>query len=83
VRWHITDAQKRAAVKTLQRIAKSRDVRAAARAIQVLATLEAQNQADQHKAHHYERLDTGKATERVAVEPVILREAIEPPKENP
>ena len=48
----------------------------AVRAAQVLASMDATNQRDYWNADKNTRLDTGKATDRVALEPVTLVKAI-------
>jgi hypothetical protein len=43
-----------------------------------LVVIEGQNQTDDHLADKNDRLDQGKLTERVAVEPVILERPVRP-----
>ncbi len=50
----------------------------AVRAAAVLTQMTAQNQADDHLADKNARLDAGQATERLSLEPVLIREAIRP-----
>jgi hypothetical protein len=89
-RWPVPQRTMQAAVKRLEEIVNKPVVQVmtvdgvkhldgpadanAVRAASVLAQMESQNQADDHLADKNERLDAGKATDRVALVPnIILR----------
>jgi hypothetical protein len=78
-RWPIPAEERVRVVASMTRIATaSADVRAAATAARVLASMDGLNQADEHLADKNERIDSGKATDRIAVDPVVLERPVQP-----
>lgn len=76
-RWGVDDEFKVQAVKAL-RVAlrwslENADHRSVRGVVDTLARIEAQNQADEHLAEKNARLDAGKPTEGVAIQPIVYR----------
>jgi hypothetical protein len=81
-RWPVKQELREKVVDALDRamtVAQEQgDVGAIVDVSKTLVVIEGQNQTDDHLADKNDRLDQGKLTERVAVEPVILERPVRP-----
>jgi hypothetical protein len=66
-RWDIPTAVKQEAVTACRSALTSEDGRVAMAAAKTLVAMEGQNQADDHTAEKYARIDSDKPTDRVAM----------------
>lgn len=68
-RWPIRPAEREQIVRDLVGAAQAADPRFKIKAADVLVRMESQNQSDEAERRKYERIDGGRATELVAIDP--------------